>query len=300
MKKKNTLLIFGYGYTAKFVCAKFSRKNWQIYCTTRNSEKTKEIRDLKVTPIFFNDEEKIKNILNDDAYILTTAPPENGKDPIIENYGHLLKKCRERIKWAGYLSTTSVYGDKKGEWVTEDTELEPNLERSISRVAAENSWITLGDNLSIKTVIFRLAGIYGPGRSLVDRLMKNEDVYIVDKPGHLFNRIHVEDIVGAVEKAISSQSKTKVFNVSDDLPATQLDVAKFAASLLKKNCPEIVSLNSEMVSEMAKSFYKEEKKYQTKSSKMNWDISLCFPHLRKVFFQSTKILKNPNGSSYFN
>ena len=288
MKKKNTLLIFGYGYTAKFVCAKFSRKNWQIYCTTRNSEKTKEIGDLKVTPIFFNDEEKIKNILNDDAYILTTAPPENGKDPIIENYGHLLKKCRERIKWAGYLSTTSVYGDKKGEWVTEDTELEPNLERSISRVAAENSWITLGDNLSIKTVIFRLAGIYGPGRSLVDRLMKNEDVYIVDKPGHLFNRIHVEDIVGVVEKAISSQSKTKVFNVSDDLPATQLDVAKFAASLLKKNCPEIVSLKNEMVSEMAKSFYKEEKKVSNKKLKDELGYKLAFPSFKEGLFSIHK------------
>ena len=281
MVKKNTLLIFGFGYTAKFICKKFSRNNWQIYCTTRSNEKTKEIKDLKAMPVFFNDEEKIKNILSDDNYILTTAPPENSKDPVVENYGHLLKENSERIKWAGYLSTTSVYGDKKGEWVTEDTELEPKLERSISRVAAENSWIKLGERLLIKTVIFRLAGIYGPGRSLIDRLMKNEDVYIVDKPAHIFNRIHIEDIVGAVEKAMSSQSKTKIYNLSDDLPATQLDVAKFAASLLKKNCPEIVSLKSEMVSEMAKSLYKEEKKVSNKKLKDELGYKLMFPSFKE-------------------
>ncbi len=288
MNKKNTLLIFGFGYTAKFICKKFLRKNWQVYCTTRSSEKIKEIKDYKATPIFFNDEEKIKNILSDDAYILTTAPPQNRKDPVVENYGHLLKKNSERIKWVGYLSTTSVYGDKKGEWVTEDTELEPNLERSITRVAAENSWIKLGENLLIKTVIFRLAGIYGPGRSLVDRLMRNEDVYIVDKPAHLFNRIHIEDIVGAIEKAMSSESKTKIFNLSDDLPATQLDVAKFAASLLKKNCPEIVSIKSDMVSEMAKSFYKEEKKVSNKKLKDELGYKLVFPSFKEGLFSIHK------------
>ena len=288
MNKKNTLLIFGFGYTAKFICKKLLKKNWQVYCTTRSSEKIKEIKDLKAIPVFFNDEEKIKNVLSEDNYILTTAPPENSKDPVVENYGHLLKKNSERVKWAGYLSTTSVYGDKKGEWVTEDTELEPNLERSISRVAAENSWIKLGENLLIKTVIFRLAGIYGPGRSLVDRLMKDEDVYIVDKPAHLFNRIHVEDIVGVVEKAMSSSSKTKIFNLSDDLPATQLDVAKFAASLLKKNCPEIVSLNSEMVSEMAKSFYKEEKKVSNKKLKDELGYKLVFPSFKEGLFSIHK------------
>ena len=288
MNKKNILLIFGFGYTAKFICQKFSKKNWEVFCTTRFKEKAKEIKSLNATPIFFDDEEKIESVLSKNSYILSTAPPENSKDPVVENYGHLLKKNSERVKWAGYLSTTSVYGDKKGEWVTEDTELEPNLERSISRVAAENSWIKLGENLLIKTVIFRLAGIYGPGRSLVDRLMKDEDVYIVDKPAHLFNRIHVEDIVGVVEKAMSSSSKTKIFNLSDDLPATQLDVAKFAASLLKKNCPEIVSLNSEMVSEMAKSFYKEEKKVSNKKLKDELGYKLVFPSFKEGLFSIHK------------
>ncbi len=288
MNKKNTLLIFGFGYTAKFICKKLLKKNWQVYCTTRSSEKIKEIKDLKAIPVLFYDEEKIKKILSEDNYILTTAPPENSKDPVVENYGHLLKKNSERVKWAGYLSTTSVYGDKKGEWVTEDTELEPNLERSISRVAAENSWIKLGEKLLIKTVVFRLAGIYGPGRSLVDRLMKDEDVYIVHKPAHLFNRIHVEDIVGVVEKAMSSSSKTNIFNLSDDLPATQLDVAKFAASLLKKNCPEIVSLKSDMVSEMAKSFYKEEKKVSNKKLKDELGYKLLFPSFKEGLFSIHK------------
>ena len=284
MNKKNILLIFGFGYTAKFMCQKFSKKNWEVFCTTRFKEKAKEIKSLNATPIFFDDEEKIESVLSKNSYILSTAPPENSKDPVVENYGHLLKKNSERVKWAGYLSTTSVYGDKKGEWVTEDTELEPNLERSISRVAAENSWIKLGENLLIKTVIFRLAGIYGPGRSLVDRLMKDEDVYIVDKPAHLFNRIHVDDIVGAIEMAISSKSEAKIFNLSDDLPAKQLDVAKFAASLLKRKSPQTVSLESDLVSEMARSFYKEEKKVSNTRLKDELGYKLTFPSFKEGLF----------------
>ena len=288
MNKKNILLIFGFGYTAKFMCQKFSKKNWEVFCTTRSKEKAKEIKSLNATPIFFDDEEKIESVLSKNSYILSTAPPENSKDPVVENYGHLLKKNSERVKWAGYLSTTSVYGDKKGEWVTEDTELEPNLERSISRVAAENSWIKLGENLLIKTVIFRLAGIYGPGRSLVDRLMKDEDVYIVDKPAHLFNRIHVDDIVGAIEMAISSKSEAKIFNLSDDLPAKQLDVAKFAASLLKRKSPQTVSLESDLVSEMARSFYKEEKKVSNTRLKDELGYKLVFPSFKEGLFSIHK------------
>ena len=288
MNKKNRLLIFGFGYTAKFMCQKFSKKNWEVFCTTRFKEKAKEIKSLNATPIFFDDEEKIESVLSKNSYILSTAPPENSKDPVVENYGHLLKKNSERVKWAGYLSTTSVYGDKKGEWVTEDTELEPNLERSISRVAAENSWIKLGENLLIKTVIFRLAGIYGPGRSLVDRLMKDEDVYIVDKPAHLFNRIHVDDIVGAIEMAISSKSEAKIFNLSDDLPAKQLDVAKFAASLLKRKSPQTVSLESDLVSEMARSFYKEEKKVSNTRLKDELGYKLEFPSFKEGLFSIHK------------
>ncbi len=291
MNKRNTLLIFGFGYTAKFMCKNFSRKNWQVFCTTRFSENIKEIKSLNVTPIFFNDEEKINCVLSEDSYILSTAPPKNGKDPVIENYGHLFKKNSERIKWAGYLSTTSVYGDKKGEWVTEDTVLEPHLERSTTRVAAEKSWIRYGEKFSIKTMIFRLAGIYGPGRSLIDRLIANEKVYIVDKPAHLFNRIHIDDIVGAIEMAMTSHSKTKIFNLSDDLPATQLDVAKFAAGLLKKSCPDIVGLESEVVSEMARSFYKEEKKVSNNKLKNELGYELAFPSFKEGLLAIHKSFK---------
>jgi len=99
MNKKNTLLIFGFGYTAKFMCQNFSKKNWEVFCTTRFDEKIKEIKSLNVTPIFFDDEKKIKNILNKESYILSTVPPEEGKDPVIENYGYLFKRGPK--KWNG-------------------------------------------------------------------------------------------------------------------------------------------------------------------------------------------------------
>ena len=281
MNKKKRLLIFGFGYTSKFMCKKLAKKNWQVFCTTRSSEKFGEIQSINATPIGFNDEEKIKQLLEEDLYILSTAPPENGTDPVIDNYSYLFKNNSERIKWAGYLSTTSVYGDKKGEWVTEDAVLKPSLERSVLRVAAENLWIKLGDILATKTMIFRLAGIYGPGRSLVDRLIENERIYVVDKPAHLFNRIHIEDIVGAIEMAMSTQSRASIFNLSDDLPATQIEVAKFAANLLKKKFPETVNLKSERVSEMARSFYKEEKKVSNKKLKNELGYNLVFPSFKE-------------------
>ena len=281
MHKKKRLLIFGFGYTSKFMCYRLAKKNWQVYCTTRFSEKFEEIQSINATPIAFDDEEKINSLLDDDLYILSTAPPENDSDPVIDNYGYLFKNNSERIKWAGYMSTTSVYGDKRGEWVTEDTVLKPNLKRSILRVVAENLWIKLGEILATKTMIFRLAGIYGPGRSLVDRLIENEKIYIVDKPGHLFNRIHIEDIVGAIEMAMSARSRSAIFNLSDDLPATQLEVAQFAANLLKKKCPETVNLKSERVSEMARSFYKEEKKVSNKKLKNELGYHLAFPSFKE-------------------
>ena len=291
MHKKNRLLIFGFGYTSKFMCHRLSKKNWEVFCTTRFNKKIKEIESLNAIPIIFDDEEKINSILSEDLLVLSTAPPENSKDPVIENYGHLIKKNSERIKRAGYLSTTSVYGDKKGEWVTEDSVLEPNLERSISRVAVEKQWLKFGENFSIKTMIFRLAGIYGPGRSLIDRFIRNEKIYIVDKPSHLFNRIHIEDIVGAIEMAMSSQSGTTILNLSDDLPATQLEVAQFAASLLKKKCPDTVSLESELVSEMARSFYQEEKKVSNIKLKNELGYKLVFPSFKEgllAIYKSSK------------
>ena len=263
------------------MCYRLEKKNWQVYCTTRFSEKFEEIQSINATPIAFNDEEKINSLLDDDLYILSTAPPENDSDPVIDNYAYLFKNNSERIKWAGYMSTTSVYGDKRGEWVTEDTVLKPSLKRSILRVVAENLWIKLGEILATKTMIFRLAGIYGPGRSLVDRLIENEKIYIVDKPGHLFNRIHIEDIVGAIEMAMSARSRSAIFNLSDDLPATQLEVAQFAANLLKKKCPETVNLKSERVSEMARSFYKEEKKVSNKKLKNELGYHLAFPSFKE-------------------
>ena len=263
------------------MCHKLAKKNWEVFCTTRFSKKSKEIKSLNATPIIFDDEEKINSILGEDLHVLSTAPPENGKDPVIENYGHLLKKNSERIKKAGYLSTTSVYGDKKGEWVTEDTVLEPKLERSISRVAIEKLWLKYGENFSIKTLIFRLAGIYGPRRSLIDRFIGDEKIYIVDKPLHFFNRIHIEDIVGAIETAMGSQLKNTTLNLSDDLPATQLEVAQFAASLLKKKCLDTVSLESEVVSEMARSFYQEEKKVSNKRLKNELGYQLSFPSFKE-------------------
>ena len=262
------------------MCHKLAKRNWQVFCATRVSDKFEKIESLNATPIGFNDEEKIKSILDEDLYILSTAPPVNGKDPIFENYGALFKKNNKRIKSLGYLSTTSVYGDKKGEWVTEDTVLEPNLERSISRVDAENSWIKFGETLSVKTMIYRLAGIYGPGRSLIDRLIGNEAIYIVDKPGHLFNRIHVEDICQILIHSMNNITHGQIYNISDDKPE-QLHVLHDYATTKMNVKPLIkVPIDDASLPKRAKEFFSDNKKVSNEKIKSILMIKLLYPNYK--------------------
>ncbi len=274
---KKTLLIFGYGYTCFFLSSLLIKEGWVVFATSRDIRNFSRIKKNGVHPILFSDKEEIEKTINKGVYVLNSIPPVEEGDPVLIKYSKLISEKKDLINWIGYFSTTSIYGDRKGDWVTESTLPTPSLPRSIKRLKVENSWNKLSEDNGITLNIFRLSGIYGPGRSSVDRLNAGEKLVVVDRRNQLFNRVHVLDIVAITHLAMQKKLKNEVFNVSDDNPASQVEVTEFAASLM--NFPSIkkVSLESDLISDMARSFYLEEKKVSNKNVKRKLEYSFKFP-----------------------
>jgi nucleoside-diphosphate-sugar epimerase len=184
------------------------------------------------------------------------------------------------IVWIGYLSTVGVYGDHKGAWVDETTPPNPVSERSRQRLSAEDAWRAFGARSHKRVQIFRLAGIYGPQRSAIDRLQAGTAQRIV-KPGQVFNRIHVDDIAAALEAAIGGRGTRQIYNVADDEPAPPQDVILFAAELLHMAPPPEIAFKDARLSLMAKSFYVENKRVSNRRLIEDLGISLKFPSYRE-------------------
>jgi NAD dependent epimerase/dehydratase family enzyme len=277
MMDKKSILVFGFGYTATFLCHHLTRNGWLVFGTTREKKNFDKIKKMGAEPIFFEDEKFIANLLKREIYILSCVAPYKDEDPVLKRYSGVISEHKEKIQWIGYYSTTSVYGNHDGNWVTEKTNPVPKLERSKVRLKVENSWQKLGDRLSVPLNVFRISGIYGPKRNMVDRLKSDEKVVVADKPNQFFNRIHVDDIIGITYLAMNRKLKSEVFNISDDLPASQIEVADMATKLLNLPSVEKVPLESNLVSDMARSFYLEEKKISNRKIKNNLGYRFKFP-----------------------
>ena len=274
---KKTILIFGYGYTSSFLSSLLIKEGWSVFATTREKENFSRIEKTGAHPILFSDKKEIEKTINKGVYVLSSIPPSKEGDPVLKEYSSLMSEKKDFIFWVGYFSTTSVYGDKMGEWVNEETVPNPRLPRSIERLKVENSWRRLRKDTGISLNIFRLSGIYGPGRSLVDRFQAGENIIVVDRPNQLFNRVHVIDIVAITYLAMKKKLKNEIFNVSDDNPASQVEVSEFARSLSSSPPIKKVSLESNLISDMAKSFYLEEKKVSNKLVKIKLGYAFKFP-----------------------
>ncbi len=184
------------------------------------------------------------------------------------------------LGWIGYLSTIGVYGDRRGGWVDEATPPDPTSERSRRRVEAENAWLAFGARTGRRVEIFRLAGIYGPGRSAIERLREGSVQNII-KPGQVFNRIHVEDIARTLRAAIDGRGRHQVYNVADDEPAPPQDVIAFAADLLQIPPPPPIALADAQLSPMAASFYAESKRVGNSRLRLDLRVELKFPSYRE-------------------
>lgn len=265
------LLIFGYGFSSK-AFARAVPGDWQTTATTRTAEKAARMVGAK--PRIFPGDDLAKDIA-EATHILISAGPADGRDPVLATLRDAFIKAKP--EWIGYLSTTGVYGDHQGGWVTEDTPLVPSTERGETRVAAESEWLDLYENHGLPVHIFRLAGIYGLGRGPFSKVRSGSARRII-KEGQVFSRTHVDDIAQVLMASIAKPNPGAAYNVCDDDPAPPQDVIAYAAELLNLPIPPAVAFEDAEMSAMGRSFYAESKRVDNTRIKTELGVKLIYPN----------------------
>ena len=266
-----TLLSIGHGFSARALAPLLLQNGWRVIGTTRSEEKAEILRSEGVDALVWPGSDLP---IEDASHLLTSIAPGDGGDPVLSEYEGVLRHAGH-LEWVGYLSTTGVYGDHKGGWVDETTPLTPATKRGKARVTAEAAWQDLGLPLHI----FRLAGIYGPGRGPFAKVRKGTARRII-KPGQVFSRIHVEDIGDALEASIRKPNPGAIYNLCDDDPAPPELVIEHAAELLGFPVPPAVPFDTADMTPMARSFYAESKRVKNQRIKDELGIKLRYPNYR--------------------
>ena len=259
---KVKIFCFGFGQVAENFVNKLilEKKNFDLTVTSRKETHSIKVNNFQFNSLMFNGETFDKNIikkLEKANHILVSIPPIEGKDIVLKNFESNFKQI-ENCKWITYLSATSVYGDHNGAWVNEKSPTKPTSSNGIDRLNAENSWINLSTKFNLPIQIFRLAGIYSNDYNILKRIQLGK-VQIVDKKNHFFSRVHVEDIGNILFESLNNFKKNEIYNICDDKPSSQRDVAVYGAKLLNLAEPKSIELNK-LESEMLKNFYKDSKK----------------------------------------
>jgi dTDP-4-dehydrorhamnose reductase len=276
------LFCFGLGYSAEVLARRLSAQGWTISGTSTTSRGAERIASLGFRGLIFDGTSKTAEVaeaLNSASHVLLSIPPGPSGDPALSAFGDAVAASKN-ITWIGYFSTVGVYGDAGGGWVSEDTDPRPASERGKRRLDAENAWLDLGKRSGKAVMIFRLPGIYGPGRSAIEDLRAGTARRIV-KPGQVFNRIHVDDIAAAVEASIAKPHAGRAYNVTDDEPAPPQDVVAFAAGLLELPTPQELDFATADLSPMARSFYSESKRVSNARMKAELGVALAYPSYRE-------------------
>lgn len=238
------MLIFGMGYTATHIAERLRARGWDVVGTSRTPNENQ---------IAFDDEPAVRRAMAEATHILSTVPPSaekniGGQDPVLARYGAALSLTP--LHWIGYLSSTGVYGDVGGAWIDESA---PVKGRRPDRNAADLAWQALRPDMRV----FRLPGIYGPGRSILDRLREGR-AHRIDLPDQIFSRVHVDDISSGV--IASFRGPAGVYNLADDLPCHQNRLVEYGAALLCMEPPPLQSLAEANLSPAALAFYRENRR----------------------------------------
>ncbi|RVU19442.1 SDR family oxidoreductase [Methylobacterium oryzihabitans] len=274
------LFVFGLGFTARCFVARERARFGRVVATTRGTERTGEAPD-GVTMRLFSPGEADPRIADDLAAsdaVLVSIPPDDGGDPALVRYADALAAGPAR--WIGYLSTIGVYGDQGGAWIDEATPPAPTHQRTRDRVAVEEAWLDFGRRTGKAVQVFRLSGIYGPGRNPFVKLREGRSQRIV-KAGQVFNRIHVADIAATLAASLDRPHPGAVYNVTDDEPAPPQDVTAHAAGLAGLPLPPEVDFESAPLSPMARSFYGENKRVRNARIKAELGVALAYPTYRE-------------------
>lgn len=266
-----TLLSIGHGYSARALARLLIPLGWTVIGTTRSEDKARTLAAEGVEPMIWPG-----NPLPIDraTHVLTSVSPDDAGDPVLIEAGETLAKA-QHLEWVGYLSTIGVYGGRDGGWVDETSELLAETDRGQARIRAEADWLDLG----LPVHIFRLAGIYGPGRGPFEKVKRGTARRII-KPGQYFSRIHVDDIAAVVHASIERPNPGAVYNVCDDEPAPPEDVIAHAAELLELPIPPAIPFEEAEMSAMARSFYGESKRVHNDRIKDELGVQLRYPDYR--------------------
>ena len=268
----NTLLSLGHGYSASALARVLIPQGWQIIGTTRDAQGMARLQAQGVDAVLWPGE-ALAPALARATHILSSIAPGPLGDPVLAQ--HAAQIAASDARWVGYLSTTGVYGDHAGAWVDETTPLTPGTDRGRQRVVAEDEWQALGLPLHI----FRLAGIYGPGRGPFEKVRDGTARRII-KAGQVFSRVHVDDIAQVLAASIAQPHPGAIYNVCDDDPAPPQDVIGHAAILLGLPLPPAIDHDVAVMTPMARSFYAESKRVRNDKIKDELGIQLIYPDYR--------------------
>lgn len=267
------LISFGHGYSAQALARLLVPQGWRIVGTTRSPDKAAALAETGIEPVIWPGGALP---LQAASHLLISAGPGAAGDPVLAELRDEIAAIAPRLHWAGYLSTTAVYGDHQGGWVDETAPLTPASRRGRLRVEAEAAWAAIP---GLPLHIFRLAGIYGPGRGPFAKVRAGTARRIV-KPGQVFSRIHLDDIAQVLAASIARPNPGAVYNVCDDDPAPPEDVIEHAARLLGLPVPPAIPFEQAEMTPMARSFYGESKRVSNDRIKDELGVRLRYPSYR--------------------
>ena len=276
------LFCFGLGYTCLRLAGRLRAAGWKVSGTVRETGKAASLAATGIAAHPFASGRPLDDpaaALAGVTHVVASIPPDSDGDPALIAHAAALRAA-PGLRWIGYLSTPAVYGDRQGGVAREDDPPTPGSARGARRLAAERAWVAAFDGSAVAVQVFRLAGIYGPGRSAIDQLRAGT-ARIIDKPGQVFNRIHVDDIGSVLLASMARPRHGGIYNVADAEACPPGDPIRFAAALLGVAAPEPIPYDSAELSPMARSFYAECKRLDTTRIREELGVTLAYPSYRE-------------------
>lgn len=274
------LFVFGFGYTARALARRLKPKGWALAVSVREAAEAERLAAHAVATVNADDAEGLVQAVAGADAVLVTTPPDAGGCPGLRALVPALARAGAFPDWIGYLSTTGVYGDRRGGWVTEQSRLAAQSTEGARRVSAERDWREVGRGMGLTVTVFRLPGIYGPERSVLDRLRAGAARRII-APGHVFSRIHVDDLAAGLEASVAQPRAGGTYNLCDDEPCANTDVIAYGAHLLEMAPPPEIPLPEAGLSPVAQRFYSENKRVSNARAKAELGWRPAYPTYRE-------------------
>jgi nucleoside-diphosphate-sugar epimerase len=274
------LFVFGFGYVARALSVRLQGEGWAVAGTIRRPDERERLAAIGVAPVGVGNRAQMTRAVGEAQAVLVTAPPDAEGCPGLARLVPAMAQAKAFPDWIGYVSTTGVYGDRRGRWVTEQSHLAAQSVEGGRRVGAERDWLEVGRGMGLTVTVFRLPGIYGPGRSAFDRLRAGEARRIA-APGQVFSRIHVDDLAAGLAASIARPRAGGIYNLCDDEPCPNSEVIAYAAGLLGLTPPPEVSLSEAGLSPQALRFYAESKRVSNARAKAELGWRPAYPSYRE-------------------